>query len=139
MVMVNQSSYDRNQKCTTEWVQCIYSSNSNEERYIHNTLGKGLLSGKRYSFITQSVLVPLGALPSQKTNVFLNPIMRFGSDNVTIFRSEPVAFQKPFSVVRLGLPPLPCFLSLGTKKYHSLSPTFDKPIISCKKFIISII
>lgn len=44
-----------------------------------------------------------------------------------IFLSEPVAFQNPFSVVLLGLPPFPCFLSLATKKYHSLSPIVESP------------
>ena len=56
-----------------------------------------------------------------------------------ILRSDPVAFQYPFSVILLGLPPSPCFLSLGTKKYHSLSPIVDKPAIESQDFINTII
>lgn len=53
----------------------------------------------------------------------MSPISCFRSDNFKIFLSDPVAFQKPVPVVLFGLPKLLCFLSLGTKKYHSLSPS----------------
>ncbi|RWW02927.1 hypothetical protein GW17_00033956 [Ensete ventricosum] len=52
---------------------------------------------------------------------------RLGSVALRIVRSDPVAFQNPRSVLRLGRPPLRLFRSLGTKKYHSLSPILANP------------
>ena len=52
---------------------------------------------------------------------------RLGSAALRIVRSDPVAFQNPPSVLRLGRPPLRLFRSLGTKKYHSLSPILANP------------
>lgn len=75
-----------------------------------------------YSCMIQSVLSPRGGFPLQKTRAFFTPMVSYPPELVMMGLSVPVAFQYPEAAARLGLTPFGYFLSLGLKKYHSLSP-----------------
>lgn len=82
-------------------------------------------SMRRYSCIIQLVLVPLGALPTQKTRAFFIPTFL---PSVVMILSVPVAFQYPDPATLLGLDPFGYFRSRGLKKYHSFSPNIALPV-----------
>ena len=86
-------------------------------------VAKEFFNSSVYSCMSQLVFVlPSLALPSQKINVFLYPIVLL---LLRIGLLVPLAFHKPSTVVLLGRLPFGYFLSLRVKKYQSLSLSFN--------------
>ena len=96
----------------------------------------GLLSMRRYSCMIQSLLIPFGGLPLQKTSAFFTPTFWLPSEASTGL-SVPVAFQYPDVAALFGLAPFGYFRSLGLKKYHSCSPNDALAIRTKQKSQIS--
>ena len=106
--------------------------------YVTSTCGAKLAimllapsSTALYSFIFHLVLVPTGALPWWNTMVLFTPMTRLADEYTRL--GDPVAFQYPDGVVRVGRPPRASRSCLGQKKNHcSPSPLHGSPDIAVR-------